>query len=157
MPMFSAPSLQLISVNPAIFLYLSASSLYSTSLTLYLPWYNRTGWLGIKHQVTSLLFPVAIFYSVLIWCRCVLFSLGRCRIHSLVSFFSLGLFFGLRVFWGSVLSNLQGWFDMLSFCVCFFRVCSKAFIALVILLISTIQRVHFSSFSWGFSFWFCSF
>ena len=44
----------------------------------------------------------------------VLFCLGRCRIHSLVSFFSVGLSFGLRVFSGFVLSNLQGCFDILS-------------------------------------------
>ena len=50
-----------------------SSSLYSTSLTLAEPSYNRSGWLGIKHQVTSLLFPVAIFHSVLVWCRSVLF------------------------------------------------------------------------------------
>ena len=69
---------------------------------------------GIKHEVTSLLFPVAIFHSGLVWCRSVLFCLGHCRIHSLVSFFRLGLFFGLRVFRDSVFSNLQSCFDILS-------------------------------------------
>ena len=70
----------LISVYPAILLYLHhSSSLCSTSLTLSSPSYNRTGWMGIKHQVTSLLFPVAIFHSVLVWCHSVLFCLGRYR------------------------------------------------------------------------------
>ena len=36
------------------------------------------------------------------------------RISSLVSFFSWGLFFGLPVFRGFVLSNFQGCFDILS-------------------------------------------
>ena len=40
---------------------------------------------------------MAIFHSVLVWCRSVLFCLGRCRIHSLVSFFSLGQLLSLEV------------------------------------------------------------
>ena len=70
--------------------------------------------MGIKHQVTSLLFPAAIFHSVLVSCDSVLFCLGRYRIRTLVSFFRSGLFIDLRVFRGSVLSNLQGCFDILS-------------------------------------------
>ena len=122
---------------------MSASQLcfiYSTSLTLFSPSYNCASWLGIKHQVTSLLFPVASFHSILVWCHSVLFCWGRCRIHSLVSFFSLGLFFGLLVFRGSILSNLQGCFDILRY---FFQVCSKAFLSLMILLISAFLRANF--------------
>ena len=59
--------------------------------------------------------------------------------------FSSGLFFDLPVFRGFVLSSLQGCLDILSF----FRVCSKAILCLVILLISAIQRVHFSYSSQG--------
>ena len=65
----------------------------------------------------------------------------------------------------SVLGNLQGVFDIYIFL--FFRVCSKAFLSLVILLISAFLRAHFSEFSRGFfvglilqrfsAFWFCSF
>ena len=55
-----------------------------------------------------------------------LFCLGRYRIRTLVSFFSSGLFFGLPVFRGSVLRNLQGCFDILS---SFFRVYSVPFLA----------------------------
>ena len=43
------------------------------------------------------------------------------RIRSFVNFFGLGSFFGLPVFRGSVLSNLQVRFHLLS---SFFRVCS---------------------------------
>ena len=57
---------------------------------------------------------MAIFHSVLVWCHSVLFSLGCCRLHSFDSFLSMGLFFGLCVFRGSVLSNLQGCFDILN-------------------------------------------
>ena len=90
---------------------------------------------------------MATFHSVLVWCRSVLFCLGRCRIHWLVSFFSLGLFFGLPCFRGFVLSNFWGLFWYTWF---FFRVCSKAFLSLVILLISAILRAHFSYSSQGF-------
>ena len=85
-----------------VFVCITALFLYRTSLTLSLPWYSHSGWLGIKHQVTTLSFPVAIFHSVLVWCHSVLFCLGCCRLHSFVSFFSMGLFFGLCVFRGSV-------------------------------------------------------
>ena len=40
----------------------------------------------------------------------ILFCLGRYRIRTLVSFFSLDSFFGLPVFRGSVVSTLQGCF-----------------------------------------------
>ena len=63
--------------------------------------------------------------------------------------FSSGLFFGLPVFRGFILSSLQGCLDILSF----FRVCSKAILSLVILLISAIQRVHFSYSSQGIFFY----
>ena len=137
MPLYLARFLQLIWVYTAILLYLSASHL-SLSLSVCLsvcrslclclslsdPSYNSTAWLGIKHQVTSLSFPVAIFHSGLVWCRSVLFCSGRCRIHSLVSFFRLGLFSGLRVFRDSVFSNLQSCFDILNF---FFGFVLRAF------------------------------
>ncbi len=51
---------------------------------------------------------MAIFHSVLVGCLSVPFWLWRCKIHSLVSFFRLDLFFGLRFFMDSVLINLQG-------------------------------------------------
>ena len=57
----------------------------------------------------------------------VLFCLGRYRIRTLVSFFSSGSFFGLPVFRGSVLRNLQGCFDILS---SFFRVYFVPFLAI---------------------------
>ena len=66
-------------------------------------------------------------------------------VHLLVvGFFSSGLLFGPPIFRGFVLSNLQGCFEILSFCFLFFclfvfaRVYSKAFLSLVILLISAI-------------------
>ena len=62
-----------------------------------------------------------------------------------LGYFSSGLFFGLPVFRGFVLSKLQGCFDILSF----LRVCSKAILSLVILLISAIERAHFSYSSQG--------
>ena len=51
----------------------------------------------------------------------------------------MGSFLGLPVFRGSVLSNLQGSFDILS---SFFLVYSKAFLSLATLLISAVQRAH---------------
>ena len=62
-------------------------------------------------------------------------------------FFSVGLFFGLPVFRGSVLSNLQRCFDILS---SFWEVCSKVFLCLVNILISAFLRANFSKCSRGF-------
>ena len=52
----------------------------------------------------------------------VFWAICRARIHSLVSFFSSGLFFGPPVFRGFLLGNFQGCFDILSsfFVVVFF-------------------------------------
>ena len=63
--------------------------------------------------------------------------------------------FVLRVFRGSFLSNLLGFFQILSilfyfFIFYFFRVCSEAFLSLVILLISAGLRGQFSYSSRGF-------
>ncbi len=84
---------------------------------------------------------MVIFHSFLVSCDSVLFCLGRYRTRTVVNFFSTVLFFGLPVFRGSVLSNLWGCFDML---ISFFRVCSQAFLSLVILLISAFLRALFS-------------
>ena len=92
-----------------VFICITALFLYSTSLTLSSPSYNRTGWLGIKHQVTSLLFPVSIFHSVLVWRRSVPFCLGRCRINSLVSFFVL-----FCLAWACSLAFLSLWVPFLA-------------------------------------------
>ena len=71
------------------------------------------------------------------------------RICSVVSFFSLGSFLGLPVFRGSVLSNLQGSFDILS---SFFGFILRPFSLLQLcwfqlfkglaLLISAVQRIN---------------
>ena len=79
---------------------------------------------------------MAIFHSVRVWCDSVLFCLGRYRIRTLVNFFSSGLFFGLPVFRGSVLRNLQGCFDILSsfwggYSVQFLAICRAVLIYLV--------------------------
>ena len=96
-------------------------------------------------------------WGVVVWAVC------RARIRSFVSFFSSGLFFGLRIFRVSVLNNVQGRFHILS---SFWCVCSEAFLSLVILLISAILRPYFSYFSHRhfmyllpcfLFFWFCSF
>ena len=88
------------------------------------------------------LFWVWLFHAVFLSSSTQLFSWGvvfwavcRVRIRSVVSFFSSGLLFGPPVFRGFVLSNLQGRYDVPS---TFFRVYSKAFLSLVILLISAI-------------------
>ena len=117
-------------------------------------------WVRIFHAVFPEPSSTQLFSWVLLfWAVC------RARIRSVVSvlkfIFSPGSFFGLPVFRGFVLSHLQGCFDILS---SFFRVCSKAFLSLVILLI--VQRAHFLYSSQAcfvglllphFSFWFCSF
>ena len=92
-------------------------------------------------------FPEPSSTQLLSW-GVVFWAVWRARIHSLLSFFISGLFFGVPVFRGFLLGNFQGCFDIL---ISFFGVFSKAFLSLVILLISAIQRAHFSYSSQGFS------
>ena len=105
------------------------------------------GW-AIKHQVTSLLFPVAIFHSVLVWCHSVLFCLGRCRCHPLVSFFSLACSLAFVSLGVQFLAICRAVLIYLVFFFSFFF--SKAFLFWVILLISAIQRANFLNFLRGF-------
>ena len=91
-------------------------------------------------------------WVVVFWAVC------RARIRSVASFFSSGLFFGLPVFRGSVLSNLIC-LVLSSFFFLGGGGCSKAFLSLVILLISDFLRAHSSPalFFFFFFFFFSSF
>ena len=108
-------------------------------------------WVWLFHAVLLSHFPPSSFLE---WLSSEQFAELE-SIHLLVSS-ARACSFGLPVFRGFVFSNFQGCFDILI----------KAFLSLVILLISPVQRAHFSYSSLAYfmglllprfsSFWFCS-
>ena len=76
-------------------------------------------WVRLFHAV----FPDPSSTQLFSW-GAVFWAVCRARIRSLVGFFSSGLFFGLPIFSVSVLSSLQGCFDILFFLGFVLRPCS---------------------------------